>query len=350
MGTSLFSVMPDLEDCIELYCEYPICVLQEKNGEYPIHFAAKNGYKECLSFLINIGADKDIRTLEAKFTPVILCVLNDRLACLELLLQNGADPDIKDSTDHSALHYAIYKNSPTAVQCILSASKIKPNIDILNDDSKTPLHLAAIYGHADCLELLLKNGANIHAQTYMDEHTPLHLAAVYGNKKCVALLLKFGLFWPQGENHSIIIDSEDMEGKTPLHYTAITGQRRCMKLLLQAGANINYKDRAGNTPLAFLTQRRFESRVRILMDRYEYLGERRLDLPLFNFSIWSGCSKCIKLLLQKGANPFSVTSNNVEVLRWKKKFSIIYLCYIYKNERSRIYDHAIWRKVYRYVI
>ena len=60
---------------------------------------------------------------------------------------------------------------------------ITPHCHILQATDKknmTPIHLACIYGHADIVQLLVQAGCSIYCKDD-DSSTPLHMAAAEGN-------------------------------------------------------------------------------------------------------------------------------------------------------------------------
>ena len=61
------------------------------------HFAASAGTKACDT------GDQFGRT------PLMFCVLADRLECAELLLKAGAQVNMKDNGGRTALHWAAHK-------------------------------------------------------------------------------------------------------------------------------------------------------------------------------------------------------------------------------------------------
>ncbi|RDD34218.1 ankyrin repeat protein [Wolbachia endosymbiont of Cylisticus convexus] len=63
---------------------------------------------------------------------------------------------------------------------------VKPTID---EQGNTPLHTAAWEGNLEVVKLLLKHGADVHAENF-ERKTPLHFAAWEGGLKVVKLLLK----------------------------------------------------------------------------------------------------------------------------------------------------------------
>lgn len=91
------------------------------------------------------------------------------------------------------------------------------------------IHEASLYGHTECLRLLLEQGAKVDAAAYNNNgpNTPLHYAARHGHLRCVELLLKHEADWNKCNKY----------GETPLHCTAMRGHVDCMQALVNAGTN-----------------------------------------------------------------------------------------------------------------
>ncbi len=116
---------------------------------------------------------------------------------------------------------------------------LQRNMSLRMSDGQTPLHFAAIYGHAGISQYLLDNGADTRAQD-ISGATPLHEAVRYGNTEIVRQFLAAGAN----------VNGQDSLGKTPL-LVLIPQEKQAeiYGLLLSSGANVNQKDMFGDTIL-----------------------------------------------------------------------------------------------------
>ena len=117
----------------------------------------------------------------------------------------------------------------------------------------TPLHHAAIGGHADIVEILLESGAGIDTIGSRGE-TALFLASSKGNSEVVRILAKAGAD----------PNKASADGKTPLHKAAIVGNAEVIDALLAAGAEPNTKDRSGRTALELAERYRAGDSSRVI--------------------------------------------------------------------------------------
>ncbi len=116
------------------------------------------------------------------------------------------------------------KKGYSRIARILIAAKANINVT-KNSNDKTPLHLAAKYGHLDVVKVLIASHADITAQDYCNG-TPLHYAAQYGHLDIVNALLI------AGADHAL----RDCFGKTPLHWAIENRHFAIAKVLIDAGA------------------------------------------------------------------------------------------------------------------
>ena len=76
---------------------------------------------------------------------------------LRTLLERGHDVNEADAESWSALHYAAFYNCHDACATLMLRSDVRVNAP--NDNASSPLHFAAINGHALLLELMLSHAA-----------------------------------------------------------------------------------------------------------------------------------------------------------------------------------------------
>eukprot|EP00730_Choanoeca_flexa_P006226 TRINITY_DN12112_c0_g1_i12.p2 TRINITY_DN12112_c0_g1~~TRINITY_DN12112_c0_g1_i12.p2 ORF type:complete len:347 (+),score=80.53 TRINITY_DN12112_c0_g1_i12:1316-2356(+) len=103
----------------------------------------------------------------------------------------------------------------------------------------TPLHHTAAFGRVEAMQLLLAHQADVNAVN-KDDATPLHIAAeTPGTSETARLLLA------HGARH----EAKDKDGNTPLHDACREGNLAVVRLLLQYGADPNIRGEGEETPL-----------------------------------------------------------------------------------------------------
>ena len=122
-------------------------------------------------------------------------------------------------------------------------------------DGWTPLHLAAFFGHARGVELLLAHGADVAATSKNSTgNTALH-AALAGNHKLVA-----GLIIGGGGD----VNAADAAGWRPLHLAASHNNLDAMKALIAQGAEVNAANAQGQTPLSLAQEKNLREAAALL--------------------------------------------------------------------------------------
>jgi|1186.fasta_scaffold01887_5 ankyrin repeat protein len=113
-------------------------------------------------------------------------------------------------------------------------------VDAMSGDGFTPLHLAAFFGQADAVRLLLARGASADRNgTGWMTGTPLHAAASGSHASVVRILVDAGADPNSRQRH----------GYTPLHSAAANGDLESVEALLDAGADPAGTNDDGETPL-----------------------------------------------------------------------------------------------------
>ncbi|KAL4235036.1 Ankyrin repeat and FYVE domain-containing protein 1 [Mactra antiquata] len=201
-----------------------------------------------------------------KESPGKICGKAANMGIIRLLMNhlkcnlNKIDP----LTKKSALHFATEQNMAQVVEWLLkSKSEIKCNINMFDANGNSPLHLAVLEGHSDCVNILV-NSKDCLLKVYNRAGlTPLHVCARNGDLKNTQSLLNriSGSKHDQLENSidpSKFTDSEmdinvnaetKFEKETCLHIAARQGHVETVKCLLEHGARTNVKNNVNSTPL-----------------------------------------------------------------------------------------------------
>jgi ankyrin repeat protein len=187
--------------------------------------------------------------------PLIAAITSDDLPALL-----SERPDLAWANDEhgvSALLLALYHRRPQARDALLAAgAPVGPleaaalgDLEGLRDadltarggDGFTPLHLAAFFGGADAVRLLLKRGA--HPDADADNSfgvRPLHSASAVADHASVRALLE------AGANPNLA----QQGGFTPLHTAAHSDDAELARLLLEHGADVEATDAQERPPRA----------------------------------------------------------------------------------------------------
>ncbi len=151
----------------------------------------------------------------------------------ELAEQIEAQPELaraRDAQGVSALVWSVYAGQP-AMRDLLRARV-----------SELDLFEAAALGESEALQRLIAADAEAVREFSGDGWTPLHLAAAFGGAEAVGLLLEHGA--------SAQAVSRNPQKNQPLHAALALGQdTAAIRLLLDAGADANARQAGGFTPL-----------------------------------------------------------------------------------------------------
>lgn len=96
-----------------------------------------------------------------------------------------------DPMELTALHWAAASGSVEAVRFLLAPS-VEADPQAARGNNFTPLHSAAMQGHAAVCEVLLAAGAGVNVQTDPQGYAPLHSAAFAGHVEAIRVLLAHG--------------------------------------------------------------------------------------------------------------------------------------------------------------
>nr|CAD7447762.1 unnamed protein product [Timema bartmani] len=201
--------------------------LRNFKGYTPLHVACLADKPDCVKALLRAGADVNIAATEATSSP------------------NNSPPGyvIDFLQDHPNKLYAQdmkFGGTPLHWSCsrevINTLVDMGCDIDSLNFDKRTALHVMVLRHRLDCVVALLSRGARADLGD-KEGNTPLHLAAREGNTAVVQALIVFGADLSYRNN----------TGAMPRH-CVITGNDKLLYILHAVGAPRCPKDMQGCNP------------------------------------------------------------------------------------------------------
>ncbi|XP_064397697.1 uncharacterized protein LOC135344431 isoform X2 [Halichondria panicea] len=198
-GLSLLSLaaLGGNKDMAEWLLEgYPdLANVANSNGNLPVHFAAAQGQLSIVKLLVTKCGRDMAETQDSRQTrPVYFAAQEGRMKVLDYLINElGVDGVAKDKDNMSCVHAATQGNHPTTVKWLVN----KLGTSFITDkttDGATPLHMAASQGNLDILRFFLdrlENEGDVNIQDSI-QATPAHDAAEFGQTQAMILLLKAG--------------------------------------------------------------------------------------------------------------------------------------------------------------
>lgn len=267
----------DAECVAALLQENPSLVnMRNSVDRRPVGYAAKYGHAATVRLLLESGADPNAEERDAPGGSALwAAAAGGHEDCARMLLEHGADPNatveaggtplyIAASNKYDALVKLLYAHGASiqleSACCLgridLAGEMIHANPALVNSGGDFgPLCLAAGYGHADIVGLLIRRGADLNAPWYANNY--IGYAADY-SLDMVRLLLEAGAD-PNNANWL---------GVTYLHKAAYQGNMELAELLLQFGARLHAVDKEyGTTPLGWAAKYGKTDMARFLLDK-----------------------------------------------------------------------------------
>jgi len=154
------------------------------------------------------------------------------------VLSDGfCDIDQVDKLGRSALHWCVERGHAAVVEALVT--QYHASLDLLTNDSESPLMLAVCANRLDMVQLLLSYGPYLQ-HTNKEGASALHLAAAQGHSEIVRALISHGAW----------VELEDAEGESPLFYAIRESQTEIVKTLLESGASPAHPNNDQDTPLS----------------------------------------------------------------------------------------------------
>ena len=263
------------------------------SGPTPLYLAASNQNPraaEIVGVLLRAGADvngRDENGEDTGYAPLYAAAMMQNVAAVELLIAAGADVSITGSSEYQSLLADVlgrgrydcgylpvadalraagapswrivgeqrmpYVPGPPVAECETFSEKVQElidsgaDLDALDSQGFTCLHLSAADGKAVDVTALATAGANVNAATRGGRLTPLHVAIW----KRAGLATVRALIAAEAD-----VNATDWIDQTALHRAARDNRAdpAVVEALLSAGADVNARDDNWRTPLDYATR------------------------------------------------------------------------------------------------
>lgn len=244
---------------------------QPSQESLPLHFAARSGFDEIVTLLLDHGAQVDDRGLAGNFSTPLCFALGCGSICkseeeiiktVQVLLNHGANPNIAANEGSFPLHFAASQGYAKVVGLLLqSGAQVNDRGSYGNTALSFAIGCWALnWNKTKAIQLnidrtLRRNAlyllnAREHASQQRVQELSSQFMPPQVNKlendilKTVEILLK----------HQADSNISDEAGSCPLHHAALQGFDEVVKLLLNNGADVNRQNRKGKKPIDCTSQ------------------------------------------------------------------------------------------------
>lgn len=290
-------------------------------NSFPLHNAATSGDIITLRHLLT---SHNVNEVDSELcTPLHLAALNGHERCVELLLERGAYVDAIDSFNATPLHRSCARGHLKATDILLkngarvdSEAYLYKRIDVGKHRKEKPIIAAAIGGHYDIIEILLRNGADATSTTssplffvvlpeFPLNENPRDIQpnpAPNAYLKCIDVLTSYGacldqsfgsitailaLVWlPLPTKFDLMshlidkgsdINAQNQDGMNALHIAVVEDKTDCLLFLLERGADADCRNNDGLTPLELAEQKGKQEMVAILKLYHDALSIKGVE-------------------------------------------------------------------------
>jgi len=274
-------------------------------------------------------------------TAVHFACETNHVDCLKLLIDNDADVNVINNDGRTPLHIAAENKNSKVVELLLDVTRCKCDVTDNSTIPMRPYDIALKNGDWKSIKFFILRGADVNKKTPFGR--PIQIAIDSGKTELIKTILKFKPrlnVTDQAGNtplhlavlaqvllnvkallkeNNVNIDAVNGRGKTPLHLAAVNKKTEIVRFLVNSGANCLIKDESGNTPLHEICRSKYTNFLEacIIMQR---LGKG----TQFNIS-----------------NFYGETPIYLAIRKKNKKLAMMFRFFYADSEESRILHDAI---------
>lgn len=247
--------------------------------------AVKAGLADKIAKLLASGANARFNYVFNRTNLHFAAMSGDNVEVVKMLIDSGANVNAVDDNHCTPLHVAV-RNGARGVVGALIAAGANPNIRDI--DRQIPLQYI--------VEDVVRGGSSdIAFEIVNTRHTPvrpgssvLHVATESGNLNAVYALVHSGCD----------VTARDVTGATALHNATREGHREVVKCLISAGCNVNAEQNTGETALHLAVSRdHYDIAVDLLFARANVDAKDATGQTALHLAAAGGYHHTVKILL-----------------------------------------------------
>lgn len=252
-------------ECLELLLAKNLDInSKNKKGETILHLAVQNNLTSCIKLILEKGALLEARDKKGK--TALYYAFKEQMRdsqqsydLVKLLLDQGAVIDPFYEQESTYLHQAIKQRNYKIIYSLIQEHHL--NVNAVNKDGDTPLHIAVQFAGKLEMDRLLSKGAKIDIKNKKG-NTVLHLAAIksYDEYYEIQINLLSTLL-----EHHLDINVQNLAGETPLHHAVSFGIYENVVRLLSHKANIAICDSKGKNVIHTAIEKGYYYLLRALL-------------------------------------------------------------------------------------
>ncbi|MDR1398796.1 MAG: ankyrin repeat domain-containing protein [Treponema sp.] len=259
------------------------------DGITPLHAASREGHIGFMEFLIEQGADVNIKNASGS-TPLHEAVRSGKIDAIKVLLASQSDINAQDARGNSVLHLAI-RDVPLdthreIVNLLLAQPRINPSL--WDEYGDSPLHATiTLKKDPEIIKALLKKGSDVNVRN-IEGKTPLYVAIEQNRPQYITVLLEGNSNLFAADNSGVTpyeralneradllpylitpvtVLQSDGDGNTILHMSVRKGCLDTVQMALDKGARIDARNKVGDTALHIAVRQNNEVIGKLLITR-----------------------------------------------------------------------------------
>jgi ankyrin repeat protein len=227
------------------------------HGDTAMHLAAAKGNIEVVKTLFEHNCKLNIRNTLGEL-PIHKAATQGKANVVEFMLGNKIGVMEADNRGNTILHLAALHGHYEIVKMTIN----KDNVNLQNSKRNTPLHLAVMHGKRNThkpssvndndieldekklkeyfkiVKLLISKGADLRAENAYDQQ-PLSIAIINRSQEEIKLI----------QSKFVDVNDTDLNNNSALYNAVLGLQTGIVTDLIKRGANANYANKSGITPL-----------------------------------------------------------------------------------------------------